>query len=116
MHILKCVFSSTKSYPPFSVEVGIMFFVYLLFFLIVYNWYSEYRLFHSDTHHVYVWDKRRIYLYPLFVLVKVVPKFNVIGRVCFCNYISQYPFSAYASEGKQFTKVYNFLLNAFCIN
>ena len=34
MHILKCTFSSTKSYPPFSVEVGIMFVVNLLFFLL----------------------------------------------------------------------------------
>ena len=52
-----------------------------------------------------IWDKRHIYLYPLDVLVKLVPKFNGIGFVCLCSYMSQLPFSTHASKGIQFTKV-----------
>ena len=52
-----------------------------------------------------IWDKRHIYLYPLVVLVKLVPKFNGIGYGCLCSYMSQLLFSAYASKGIQFTKV-----------
>ena len=75
-------------------------------FLIVHNGYNKYRLFYSDTPPVYVWNKRHIYLYPLVVLVKLVPKFNDIGFVCLCSYMSQLPFSAFVSKGIQFTKVY----------
>ena len=42
----------------------------------------------------------------MFVLAKLIPKFNDIGFVCLCSYVSQLPFSAYASKGIQFAKVY----------
>ena len=47
-----------------------------------------------------------MYLYPLVVLVKLIPKLNDIGCVCFCTYMSQLPFSAYAFKGIQFMNVH----------
>ena len=58
----------------------------------------------NQTHFVYVWEKRYIYLYTLVYVTKFVLKFNGIKFVC-CRYISQLPFSAYSSKGIQFTKV-----------
>ena len=73
-------------------------------------------MFYSDTHPVYVWDKRRFYLYPLFVLVKVVPKSNVIGRVCFAITYHSIHSAHMRLKGNSSQKSINFLLNAFCIN
>ena len=55
---------------------------------------------------MYVSDKRHIYLYTFVFIVKLVLKFNGRECICLCSYISQLPFSAYASKGIQFTKVY----------
>ena len=57
-----------------------------------------------QTHLVYVWDKRYIYLCLLVYVIKLVLKFNGIEFVCICCYISHLPFSAYSSKGVQFTK------------
>ena len=59
---------------------------------------------------MYVLDKLHIYLYPLVVFVKLVSKFNGIGFVCLCSYMSQLPFSAYASITKFYRLSFEYLL------
>ena len=52
------------------------------------------------------------YLYPLFVLVKLVSEFDGIG--CVCSYMSQLPFMRLKGYSSQ--KSIDFLLNPFYIN
>ena len=53
----------------------------------------------------------------LVVWLNLFLSFNGIEFVCLCSYISQLPFSAYASKGIRLTKVYRLSSESlFCIN
>ena len=67
----------------------------------------------NQTHFVYVWDKRYIYLYTLVYMTKVL-KFNGIKFVLAVTYHS-YNLAHIRLKGYNSQKSIDFLLNPFCI-
>ena len=68
----------------------------------------------NQTHFVYVWDKRFIYLYTLVYVTKFVLKFNAIKFVLAVTYhgyhLAHIRLKEYSSQ-----KSKDFLLSPFCI-
>ena len=67
-----------------------------------------------QTHFVYVWDKRYIYLYTLLYVTKFILKFNGIKIVLAVTYHSYY-LAHILLKGYSSQKSIDFLLNHFCI-
>ena len=68
----------------------------------------------NQTHFVYVWDKRYIYLYTLVYVTKFVLKLNGIKFVLAVTYHS-YHLAHIRLKGYSSQKSIDFLLNPFCI-
>ena len=68
----------------------------------------------NQTHFVYVWDKRYIYLYTLVYVTKFVLKFNGIQFVLAVTYHS-YHLAHIRLKGYSPQKPIDFLPNPFCI-
>ena len=68
----------------------------------------------NQTHFVYVWDKRFIYLCTLVYVTKFVLKLNGIKFVLAVTYHG-YHLAHYSSKGICSQKSIDFLLNPFCI-
>ena len=68
----------------------------------------------NQTHLVYVWDKRFIYLYTLVYVAKFVLKFNGIKFVLAVTYHS-YNLAPIHLKGYSSQKSIDFLVNPFCI-
>ena len=68
----------------------------------------------NQTHFVYVWDKRFIYLYTLVYVTKFVLKFNGLKFILAVTYHS-YHLAHIRLKGYSSQKSIDFLLNPFCI-
>ena len=68
----------------------------------------------NQTHFMYVWDKRFIYLYKLVYVTKFVLKFNGVKFVLAVTYYG-YHLAHIRLKGHSSQKSINFLLNPFCI-